>query len=75
MTSVIISNRKLFKESKMLEIMSCFNLFFVNNILNSKNITLDLVLTNLVDTILEKGDTPLVPIDVYHPVLNISFQY
>jgi hypothetical protein len=49
--------------------------FQKNNIYNSNNSILDLIFCNDKNLIVEKSLEPLVPIDKYHPVLDISLPF
>lgn len=55
------------------QFLSLHNLKQVNNILNSNNRTLDLILiTSQISANVSRTQFPLVPEDVHHPSLNIN---
>lgn len=53
--------------------LSLFNLESFNNVCNSHSKTLDLVLSNYRNVIVEKDLDPLIKEDLYHPALAIAF--
>ncbi|KAG5886122.1 hypothetical protein JTB14_021345 [Gonioctena quinquepunctata] len=56
--------------------MSHYDLFSINNIRNINNITLDLVLTNMVDATVDVSELSLTDIsDKNHPPLDITFSF
>lgn len=52
--------------------ISLYNLTSFNYVQNVNKRTLDLVLSNYVQTVVSESDDPLVPIDKHHPSLDIS---
>ncbi|KAG5876511.1 hypothetical protein JTB14_023115 [Gonioctena quinquepunctata] len=57
-------------------LMSHYDLFSINNIRNINNITLDLVLTNMVDATVDVSGLSLTDIsDKNHPPLDITFSF
>lgn len=54
------------------QILSKYDLHSIKNISNFMGITLDLVLTNLTEAKVTACDTPLVPVDRYHPPIEIN---
>ncbi|KAG5873125.1 hypothetical protein JTB14_031629 [Gonioctena quinquepunctata] len=57
-------------------LMSHYDLFSINNIRNINNITLDLVLTNMVDATVDVSGLGLTDIsDKNHPPLDITFLF
>ena len=56
-------------------ISHAYNTFFVVNIINKNNRTLDLVLANVNDIVVTREQQPLVPVDAHHPPLLIDFRF
>lgn len=52
--------------------MSMFNLVSYNNVLNSNNTTLDLVISNIASVSVCQCDNPILPLDNYHPALIVN---
>ncbi|KAG5880728.1 hypothetical protein JTB14_026661 [Gonioctena quinquepunctata] len=62
-------------EAKIIgDLMSHYDLFSMNNIRNINNITLDLVLTNMVDATVDVSELSLIS-DKNHPPLDITFSF
>lgn len=54
--------------------LSYLNFSQFNNIKNIKNVTLDLVISNSYLISVENISTPIVPIDLMHPPININVE-
>lgn len=57
------------------DIICSFDLYSINHVLNQVNNTLDLVLTNITEARVTVSSNPLVNIDLYHPPLEINFEF
>jgi len=58
----------------LIEGFSLSNCIQFNNLVNSSDNILDLIFTNIQDTVIDHFIDPLVPIDPYHPVLQINYK-